>query len=57
MRQFRQGYFSPNFQNFMREILPQSWRTMHSKADTLDNLERQAFVLIEDFLTFLSAET
>jgi hypothetical protein len=48
------GYLGSDFQKLMRPLLPKSWQTWHTKHDKIELLEKRAFLLMEDFLTFLT---
>ncbi len=48
------GYLSADFQKLMRPLLPKSWQTWHTKHDKIEFLEKRAFLLMEDFLTYLT---
>ncbi|MCL2520182.1 MAG: M28 family metallopeptidase [Spirochaetaceae bacterium] len=54
MDSLKRGYLNSEFQNIMRPLLPKSWQTMHTIHDTVDKLEKRAFVLMEEFLNFIS---
>lgn len=48
------GYLSADFQKLMRPLLPKSWQTWHTKHDKIEFLEKRAFLLMEDFLNFIT---
>lgn len=54
MMSLKKGYLNPNFQKVIHAMLPETWKTWHSPADRIELLEKRAFVLMENFLTFLT---
>ncbi len=54
MMSLKKGYLNPNFQKVIRAMLPQTWKTWHSPDDRIELLEKRAFILMENFLTFLT---
>lgn len=54
MLSLKKGYLNPNFQKVIKTMLPQTWRTWHSPEDRIEYLEKRAFILMENFLTFLT---
>ncbi|MGL4524139.1 MAG: M28 family peptidase [Spirochaetia bacterium] len=57
MLSLKRGYLNPAFQKVIHAMLPQTWQTWHSPEDRIDLLERRSFVLMENFLTFLTKMT
>jgi Peptidase family M28 len=54
MLALEKGYLSEEFRRLIYPLLPTSWRTWHTKDDTVDVLERGAFLVMEEFLHFLT---
>ena len=49
-----EGMLSENYINFIKSKLPQSWRTNHKANDIPENLQNEAFEIIDEFITRLA---
>ncbi|NIZ18401.1 M28 family peptidase [Entomospira culicis] len=54
MQALEKGYLSEEFRKLIYPLLPASWRTWHTPEDSVEALERRAFLVMEEFLHFLT---
>lgn len=54
MKALEKGYLSEDFRRLIYPLLPKSWQTWHTAQDKIDKLQRSAFLVMEEFLHFLT---
>jgi hypothetical protein len=53
-RVLEKGMLSEDYRNFLRPILPQSWKNNHKADDKIETLNSGAFDLVFDFIKELA---